>query len=165
MIRSREPVMSGRWAESEADWTREFLPEYCSGWLTVISPGLGAKLAQVGLSLYRDREEEIQHSSDSLITGVLRERLPQVRIERMERRHPVWNTVALWCPVTHLFKQTFFNDFVLSKRSSSTHYVGSVTEPKVWRFFTCFTLEGALRALESISPSLVPQIIWDICSR
>lgn len=166
VIRATAAPMTGRWAESEEDWARQTLPDFCVGWLTVLSPGLGARLAQVALSLYRDQQKgEILHTSDSLITGVLRERLPQVRIERMERRHPVWNTVALWCPVTHLFKQTFFNDFVLSKRSSSTHYVGSVTEPKVWRFFTCFTLEGALRALESISPSLVPQIIWDICSR
>ena len=128
-------------------------------------PGLGAQLAQVAHSLYREAEGDNFHTSDSLITGVLRERLPQVRIERMERRHWVWNTAALWCPVTNLFKQTFFNDFVLSKRSSTTHYVGSVTDLKVWKFFTCFTLEGPLRALESISPNLVPQFIWDICSR
>ena len=140
------------------------MPDFCTGFLYVTRPSVGAALAQAGLEMFRN-SEDIVITEDYLIAGVLRERLPHVRIERMETRHPVWNTVALWCPVTNLFKQTFFNDFVLSKRSSTTHYVGSITEPKVWKFFTCFTLEGALRALESISPSLVPQIIWDICSR
>ena len=165
VIRATAAPMTGRWAESEEDWARTTLPDFCVGWLTVISPSLGAQLAQVAHSLYKEAPGDNFHTSDSLITGVLRERLPHVRIERMEIRHPVWNTVALLCPVTNLFKHTFFNDFVLSKRSSTTHYVGSISDPKVWRFFICFTLEGALRALESMSPSLVPQIIWNICSR
>ena len=49
-----------------------------------------------------------------------------------------------------MFKQTFFNDLVISKKSSrnNVHYVGSVTNLQVWRFFLCIQLEGALMTLQ-----------------
>ena len=61
----------------------DVLPDFCTGFLYVTKPSVGAALAQAGLELYKD-SEDIVITEDYLIAGVLRERLPHVRIERME---------------------------------------------------------------------------------
>ena len=135
--------------------------------LSLTTPSLGAQLAQVGLELYGDRESEVVQIEDSLITGVLRERLPHVRIEVLHSGNPLLNSLTSHCPWTHMFKQTFFNDLVISKKSSrnNVHYVGSVTNPHLWRFFLCMTMEGALLTVQSYVPELVPPFIWSVCAR
>ena len=150
VIRSSEGGMTGAWSESKSDWERDRLPTFCVGFLSLTTPRLGAQLAQVGLELYRDRQTDVLQIEDSLITGVLRERLPHITIEVLSKGRPVWNIVTSWCPFTHMFKQTFFNDLVISKKSSrnNVHYVGSVTNLQVWRFFLCIQLEGALMTLQ-----------------
>ena len=165
--RSSSGGMTGGWSESREDWQRDTLPVFCVGFLSLTTPSLGAQLAQVGLELYRDREAEVVQIEDSLITGVLRERLPHVRIEVLHSGLPLWNSLTSHCPWTHMFKQTFFNDLVISKKSSrnNVHYVGSVTNLQLWKFFLCVTVEGALEMVQAQVPSLVPDFLWSVCSR
>ena len=87
----------------------------------------------MGLALYGDSAEDVTLIEDSLITGVLRERLPHVRCR--SRRHqetllallcrlevlavrPLPWRLFSWFSLGHLFKETFFNDLIISKRSS-----------------------------------------------
>ena len=167
VIRSSEGGMTGAWSESRDDWERDSLPTFCVGFLSVSTPRLGAQLAQVGLELYRDREADVVQIEDSLITGVLRERLPHITIEVLSRGHPVWNSVTSWCPITHFFKQTFFNDLVISKVSSrsNVHYVGSITNMHLWKFYLCVLMEGVLQILETHAPALLPHYLWTVCAR
>ena len=167
VIRSSEGGMTGAWSESREDWERDRLPTFCVGFLSLTTPGLGAQLAQVGLELYGEREREVTQIEDSLITGVLRERLPHITVKVLSRGHPFWNTVSSWCPVTHMFKQTFFNDLIISKVSSrnNVHYVGSITNLQLWRFYLCILLEGGLRLLETHAPAFLPHSLWSICAR
>ena len=97
VIRSTSGGMTGAWSESPSDWERDRLPTFCVGFLSLTTPSLGAQLAQVGLELYRDRETDVVQIEDSLITGVLRERLPHLTIEVLSVGSPVWNTVSSWC--------------------------------------------------------------------
>ena len=167
VIRSSSGGMTGAWSESREDWERERLPTFCVGFLSLTTPRLGAQLAQVGLELYRDRERDVVQIEDSLITGVLRERLPHISIEVLSRGNPVWNRVTSWCPFTHMFKQTFFNDLIISKVSSrnNVHYVGSITNLQLWKFYLCIVLEGGLRLLETHAPSFLPHSLWAMCAR
>ena len=73
--------MTGNWSWSEAEFSRSYMPEVCNGWLSVTTPKVGAELAQVGLSLFG---ESGVSNGDTLVTGVLRERLPHVRIDILE---------------------------------------------------------------------------------
>ena len=81
MIRSSSGHMTGNWSWSEAEFSRSYMPEVCNGWLSVTTPRVGAELAQVGLSLFG---ESGASNGDTLVTGVLRERLPHVRIDILE---------------------------------------------------------------------------------
>ena len=88
----------------------------------------------MGLALYGDSAEDVTLIEDSLITGVLRERLPHVRCGSRSRRQETlpallcrlevlavrplpWRLFS-WFSLGHLFKETFFNDLIISKRSS-----------------------------------------------
>ena len=44
-------------------------------------------------------------------------------------------------------------------------YVGSVTNPRVWRYFLCVFAEGGLGVLEATVPGLVPASVWRLCAR
>jgi len=165
-IRSNSAQMTGNWSHSKEEWSRDFMPDFCVGFLSLTTPDVGAQLAQVGLELYGDSETPIAQIEDSLITGVLRERLPHVRIEMMHLGYR-WERFFTWCGWLHMFKQTFFNDLIISKTSSrkNVQYVGSVTNPKVWKFFICVMVEGCLGWFETNFPTLVPSFLWNICSR
>merc|ERR1712032_257690 len=95
------------------------------------------------------------------------ERLPELRIEVLEVR-PAWPwRLFTYCSWLHMFKQTFYNDLILSKKSSrkGVQYVGDITNPNVWRFFLCVMLEGGLEALETHVPWVMPSFLWNICAR
>ena len=126
---------------------------------------VGAKLAQVGLQLYGVQASPVTLIEDSLITGILKERLPGVRLEMMFLGQ--WKRVLTWCSFIHVFKQTFFNDLILSKVSSrsNVHYVGPVTNPHVWRFFLCSHIEGIFMGIEQLIPNAIPSFLWSICKR
>ena len=78
-----------------------------------------------------------------------------------------WLQLLSHCPWLTITKLTFSNTLVREKRSSRAHvqYVGGLLEPRVWRYYTCLHAEVGLLALDSLVPGLVPDFIWDICTR
>ena len=164
-IRSESAHMNGNWSHSVEEFHRDVMPPFCVGFLSLTTPAVGAKLAQVGLKLYGDQKEDVTLIEDSLITGILKERLPGVRLEMMFLGQ--WKRIFTWCSFIHVFKQTFFNDLIISKISSrsNVHYVGRVTNPQVWKFFLCSHLEGVLMNFEKTFPEVIPPYVWDVCMR
>ena len=80
---------------------------------------------QVGLALYG--ETGAPHG-DSLVTGLLRERLPHVRIEVLGRG---LERLVTLCPWLNSFKATFFNSLVVSKASSAANrLIGEVVQSR-----------------------------------
>ena len=71
-------------SSTREDFDRDWMPAFCVGFLSLATPEVGAQLAQVGLALYGESPRDITQIEDSLVTGVLRERLPQLRLEMLE---------------------------------------------------------------------------------
>jgi len=167
--RSSRPHMRGNWSLTKEQLELDTLPDFCSGFLYVTKPNIGAALTQAGMQLYQDREEVVI-TEDYLIAGVLREQLPGVDVEtlRYDRMTDIlWQKYLSHCPWLVTFRQTFFNDLVKSKRSSrnNVQYVGGLTNWRVWRFFLCLHLESVLEIVDSKMAGIVPDYLWDICSR
>ena len=60
------------------------MPDFCTGFLYVTRPSVGAALAQAGLEMFRD-SEDIVITEDYLIAGVLRQRLGEVGVESLRQ--------------------------------------------------------------------------------
>ena len=167
VLRSATPHMTGNWSVSRAVFDRDVMPDFCIGFLYVTTPQVGAALVQAGLALFN--QTEVVQIEDSLITGVLRERLPHITIEMLETPGipSLWQRFFTLCPWMNTFKQTFFNAMIKSKRSSrsNVHYVGPVTTPGVWRFFICLHVEGLFELVDHSLPGVVPSWMWDVCVR
>ena len=167
VLRSATPHMTGNWSVSKEEFDRDVMPDFCIGFLYVTTPKVGAALVQIAFSLFN--QTEVVQIEDSLITGVLRERLPYVKIEMLETQGipSAWQKFFTLCPWMNTFKQTFFNSMVMSKRSSrsNVHYVGHITNPGVWRFFICLHLEGLFEVVDHLLPGLVPTWMWGVCVR
>merc|ERR1719357_1860289 len=80
--RSAKPRMRGNWSLTKDELDQDILPDFCSGFLYITTPKVGAELVQVGLSLYNKKEVVV--TEDYLIAGVLRERLPGVTLESLD---------------------------------------------------------------------------------
>ena len=171
--------MTGNWSWSEAEFSRSYMPEVCNGWLSSTTPRVGAELAQVGLTMFG---ETGAGNGDQLVTGILRERLPHVRIDILESREQCdnneckfyissagskWERFFTYCPWLNGFKATFFNSLIISKASSrkGVEYVGSIFNPAVWKYFICLHVEHLLEDLERMFPSMLPSHVWDVCMR
>jgi len=159
--------MRGNWSLTKEDLEDDIMPDFCSGFLYITSPRVGYKLVQAGMHMYP--EKEVRIAEDYLVAGVLRQRLgvPLDMIEGHSLTSKLWTSTLSHCPWMTTTKQTFFNDLVLRKNSarSNVQYVGTVTQPQVWRFFICLHLEAALEILETRAPGLIPDFIWDVCAR
>ena len=59
--------IAGNWSISRSQLASDLHPDFCSGFLYLTSPRVGAELVQAGLSLYGDME--VEQIEDSLITG------------------------------------------------------------------------------------------------
>ena len=109
----------------------------------LFSCSVGSELVQAGAGLYRDTEVEVEQIEDSLITGLLRERLLQVRIGATNEGmfSDLWLSVFSHCPWLSLTKLTFSNHLVISKSSSRKHvqYVGGIRDTGLWRWVQCTT--------------------------
>ena len=81
-LRSARPHMSGNWSISKQQFDLDTMPDFCTGFLYVTTPKVGAQLVQVGHKLYSGTE--VEQIEDSLITGVLRERLGGVVLDTLE---------------------------------------------------------------------------------
>ena len=90
---------------------------------------------QAGQTLYAGKE--VEQIEDSLITGVLRDRLESVSIGGTQQglSSLLWLNVFSHCPWLSLTKLSFSNHLVLSKSSSRKHvqYVGHFTQKALWR--------------------------------
>ena len=98
---------------------------------------VGAELVQAGAGLYSQSEEEVEQIEDSLVTGLLRERLDQVGLATTSQGifSHLWLAVFSHCPWLSLTKLSFSNHLVISKSSSRKHvqYVGGITDTGLWR--------------------------------
>jgi len=165
--RLSRPNMRGNWSLTKEELDVDILPDFCSGFLYVTTPQVGAALVQVGLQLYG--QTDVVVTEDYLIAGVLRERLPTISLETLESgvAARMWQDLFSHCPWLSTVKQTFFNDLVITKRSSRSgvQYVGNLFTPAVWRFFICIHMEAVLEMVETRMEGIVPDFIWDICVR
>jgi len=167
--RLTRPNMRGNWSLTKDQLDADILPDFCSGFLYVTRPEVGAGLAQAGLEMYRD-SEDVVITEDYLIAGVLREKIQGVDVETLRKDHFtdwVWQRYLSHCPWLVTTRQTFFDDLILSKKSSrnNVQYVGSLTNWRVWRFFLCLHFESLLEIVETKVPGTVPDFIWDVCTR
>lgn len=167
--RSSRPHMRGNWSLTKDQLEDDVLPDFCSGFLYVTKPQIGAALAQAGLHMYR-YSDDVVITEDYLIAGVLREKVPGLAVESLRSDRVtdlIWQNYLSHCPWLVTLRQTFFNDMVLSKKSSRSNvqYVGSMTNTKVWRFFICLHVESILEMVDLRMPGVVPDFMWDICSR
>ena len=166
-LRSDRPHMLGNWSIPKDQLEADIVPDFCAGFLYITTPRVGAALVQVGLSLFS--KTEVTLIEDSLITGVLRERLPRISLEMLgtSLKTRIWQNYLSYCPWLTVAKLTFFDEIVINKTSSRSgvQYVGSITSPGVWRFFICLHLEVGLGAVEHWLPGMVPDFVWDFCTR
>jgi len=166
-LRASRPHMRGNWSVSKEEYEEDIMPDFCTGFLYVTTPRVGSALVQAGLALYRDTKTE--QIEDSLITGILRERLSSVHLDTLEHglMARLWLNIFSHCPWITGFKITFFNSPVISKISSRSNvqYVGPITSPKVWRYFLCLHYEGILELMDWAVVGMVPHALWDLCSR
>ena len=163
--RSSRPGMLGNWTADIDQLPQARVPDFCAGFLYLVTPTTGVRLAQAGLEVFGHFEKEITLIEDMLITGVLRQSLADVHLDMLaETNKHCWLHFLSHCPWLTVAKLTFFDDLVINKTSdrSGVQYVGSVTSPKVWRFFLCLHLEVALLAMEDIFDV---GFLWDICKR
>jgi len=167
--RLARPHMRGNWSLTKDQLEADVLPDFCTGFLYVTVPMVGAALVQAGLEMYRDHED-IVITEDYLIAGVLRERLDNVEVESLRQdglMDSAWQNYLSHCPWLVTARQTFFDDLVNSKSSSrhNVQYVGSLTNLRVWRFFICLHIESLLESVEVRFPGIVPDLFWDVCAR
>jgi len=166
-LRSERAHMLGNWSVTKDQLESDIVPDFCAGFLYITTPRVGAALVQVGLALLG--QKDVTLIEDSLITGVLRERLSSVSLEMLDTSlvTRVWQNFLSHCPWLTVAKLTFFDEIVINKTSSRSgvQYVGSITSPGVWRFFICLHLEIGLDTLNGVLPGIVPDFLWDICSR
>ena len=79
----------------------------------------------------------MEQIEDSLITGLLRERLDvSIGLTSQGVSASLWLGIFSHCPWLSLTKLSFSNDLVLYKRSSRRHvqYVGHFTDVALWRW-------------------------------
>jgi len=166
-LRSSSPHMTGNWSTTKEELEADIMPDFCCGFLYLTTPRVGAALVQAALILYGDTE--VVQIEDSLITGVLRERLPGVSVDTLETgvMAKLWLNIFSYCPWMTITKLTFSNNLVISKTSSRSNvqYVGPVTSPHVWRYYICLHLEVGMDQIEQSLPGLVPAFIWGVCKR
>ena len=79
----------------------------------------------------------MEQIEDSLVTGLLRERLDQVGLGTTSQGlfSHLWLAVFSHCPWLSLTKLSFSNHLVISKWSSRKHvqYVGGISDTGLWR--------------------------------
>ena len=132
-LRSETPRMLGNWSVPKDQLESDIVPDFCAGFMYLVTPRLASKLAQAGFKVFGDHNDEIVLIEDSLITGVLRESLGDVDLEILVESSLslVWTRFFSHCPWMTVAKMTFFDELVLSKISdrSGVQYVGDIWTP------------------------------------
>jgi len=157
-------TISGKWTFQSRDHDHQLalIPNMCFGWFFITTPEVGLALA-IASAHYKDTQKVLVMEGlveDCYITGVLRERLPWVKLNAIETG-PLGRlaNIVSHCPILSVFKNVFLNGIVLEKGSSNVAYVNSP------RFFVCMMLDMLLQSLEKIHPALTPAYMWTICDR
>jgi len=157
-----ESIMS-KWSISKEDMERRVYPDFCPGWLYVITPRVGLGLAEVGVK----KSDELMPKArldDIFVTGFLREKLPWARLQQLHdgQMGRAWNGFFSHCPFLGITKNIFYNDVVLDKGSNGVSYI------KGQKFYWCAFLEFfILENLEFLFPSLAQYTdpAWALCKR
>jgi len=137
--RHREAKLLGKWAHSEAEIPGKYLPDYCNGFLYVISPVVGLALAEtariVGQSVYPTRNDE-----DYVVTGLLAERLPWIKHRSLTPvGGQVWDSFLSHCPVLDVLRYSF-NPLAVGAGSGDAPELQYVKSP---HFILCVFAEYA----------------------
>jgi len=157
-----ESIMS-KWSISKEDMERRVFPDFCPGWLYVITPRVGLALAEVGVQNSRELMTKAR-LDDIFVTGFLRERLPWARLQQLHdgTMGKAWNGFFSHCPFLGITKNIFYNDVVLDKGSGSVSYI------KGQKFYWCAFLEFfILENIEFLFPSMAKHTapLWAVCKR
>jgi len=164
-IRGSHFHMTGNWSISEDQFPWSTVPDWCTGFLYITSPLVGAQLVQAGYALYNNID--VEQGEDTMITGVLRDAIGDIEVDTYETgiMSQIWLHYLSHCSFLTGFKITFFNSYIMSKRSSrsDTWYVGSITDLPVLRYFLCFYYECWIRHIEQYI--LLPKVLYDVCIR
>ena len=125
VTKSSKGHMTGNWTVKKDDLEhvgdqKEFIPDFCVGYLYLTTPEVGAALVQVAHSLYSSSPSSKENNliEDYLVTGYLRERLPWVTLSLLENsglRPWLWTHVFSGCPCLAFFNNFFLNPVVISK--------------------------------------------------
>jgi len=157
-----QSIMS-KWSISKEDMERRVYPDFCPGWLYVVTPRVGLALAEVGVQ-HADELMTKARLDDIFVTGFLRERLPWTKLQQLHDGNmgKAWNGFFSHCPFLGITKNIFYNDVVLDKGSNGVSYI------KGQQFYWCAFLEFfILENIEFLFPSLSKRTapFWDICKR
>jgi len=157
-----ESIMS-KWSISKEDMERRVFPDFCPGWLYVITPRVGLALAEVGVQNSHELMTKAR-LDDIFVTGFLRERLPWARLQQLHdgTMGKAWNGFFSHCPFLGITKNIFYNDVVLDKGSGSVSYI------KGQKFYWCAFLEFfILENIEFLFPSMAKHTapLWAVCKR
>jgi len=157
-----QSIMS-KWSISKEDMERRVYPDFCPGWLYVVTPRVGLALAEVGVQ-HADELMTKARLDDIFVTGFLRERLPWTKLQQLHDGNmgKAWNGFFSHCPFLGITKNIFYNDVVLDKGSNGVSYI------KGQQFYWCAFLEFfILENIEFLFPSLSKHTapFWDICKR
>lgn len=157
-----ESIMS-KWSISKEDMERRVYPDFCPGWLYVITPRVGLALAEVGVKNSYELMPKAR-LDDIFVTGFLRERLPWAKLQQLHdgTMGRAWNGFFSHCPFLGITKNIFYNDVVLDKGSNGVSYI------KGQKFYWCAFLEFfILENLEYLFPSMAEYTapFWAVCKR
>ena len=125
--RHSEARLMGKWAHSEEEIPGKYLPDYCNGFLYVISPTVGLALAETAYMLGQG-VHPTKNDEDYVVTGLLAQRLPWVKHRSLA---PVggaaWDAFLSHCPFFDVLRYSF-NPLAVGAGSSDSpdlQYVGS----------------------------------------
>lgn len=122
-------TVSGKWSYKLKEFSEKYLPDYCVGWVYVLTPKLAGAMAQVASNM-AGNELKANVISDYFINGLIRRKIVNSRVMPFIPNSYKTETL-LQCPFLASLANVFFNDIVLEKND----YING------WKFVLRFLLE------------------------